>query len=183
MLNNLKAQLRRIITAVDADGRSFVSIDGPPGAVIEFREDDGLYEIWADAGGALVRQGGIDHAAAPVKLTPSPGGLKVRWFSVMPTDANAENQEALAVGTASAFAMIGAAHDQPDTSRHPAMHLTATIDVIIVVSGRVRLLLDDDERVLEPGDVVIQRGTNHGWVCESDEPAVMVAVLMDREFA
>jgi len=63
------------------------------------------------------------------------------------------------------------------------MHLTATIDVIIVVSGRVRLLLDDDERVLEPGDVVIQRGTNHGWVCESDEPAVMVAVLMDREFA
>jgi quercetin dioxygenase-like cupin family protein len=47
----------------------------------------------------------------------------------------------------------------------------------------VRLLLDADERVLGPGDVVLQRGTNHAWVCEGDEPAVMVAVLSDRVLA
>ena len=182
-MNDLKARLRRIITALDSDGRSFVSIDGPPGEVIEWRKDEGLYEIWTDAGGALIRQDGIDLAAAPVKLTPPPGGVKVRWFSVTPSNVGAENEEDVAAGTASAFSQIGAAQDQPDTSRHPAMHLTSTIDVIVVVSGRVRLLLDADERVLGPGDVVMQRGTNHAWVCEGDEPAVMVAVLMDREFA
>jgi hypothetical protein len=32
---------------------------------------------------------------------------------------------------------------------------------------------------LKPFDVVIQRGTNHAWVNLSDEPALMMAVLLD----
>jgi quercetin dioxygenase-like cupin family protein len=62
------------------------------------------------------------------------------------------------------------------------MHLTRTLDAIIIVRGRVRLLLDTDERLLGPGDVVVQRGTNHAWVCDGDEPALLVAVLISRTF-
>jgi hypothetical protein len=182
-LNNLKTRLRRVITALDSEGRSFASIDGPPGEILEWREDEGLYEIWTDPGQALARRDRADLSAGPVQLSPPFGGMKVRWFSVAPSRAGDESDEDLASGAASAFAQIGAAQDQPDTSRHPAMHLTSTIDVIVVVSGRVRLLLDADERVLGPGDVVLQRGTNHAWVCEGDEPAVMVAVLSDRVLA
>jgi quercetin dioxygenase-like cupin family protein len=47
----------------------------------------------------------------------------------------------------------------------------------------VRLILDEDERLLGPGDVVVQRGTNHAWACASDTPAVIVAVLLDKAFA
>jgi quercetin dioxygenase-like cupin family protein len=63
------------------------------------------------------------------------------------------------------------------------MHLTPTIDFIILVKGQVRLVLDEGERLLSPGDVVVQRGTNHAWVCEGDEPAILVAVLIDKQFA
>jgi quercetin dioxygenase-like cupin family protein len=81
------------------------------------------------------------------------------------------------------FDLIGGADARQDTSRHPSMHLTQTIDFIVLVRGRVRLLLDDDERVIFPGNVVVQRGTNHAWTCESEEPALLIAVLIDVEFA
>ena len=46
----------------------------------------------------------------------------------------------------------------------------------------MRLVLDEEETVLKAGDVVIQRGTNHAWICESSEPALLVAVLIDKGF-
>ena len=63
------------------------------------------------------------------------------------------------------------------------MHLTSTIDVIVLINGSVRLVLDDDETVLRAGDVVIQRGTNHAWICDGPEPALLVAVLIDKTFS
>ena len=45
--------------------------------------------------------------------------------------------------TRAAFVEMGAGDHQPDTSRHPAMHRTHTLDAIILVKGRVRLLLDE----------------------------------------
>ena len=76
---------------------------------------------------------------------------------------------------------MGAAHERVDTSRHPAMHKTKTIDYIILLKGDVTLLLDEDEVRLKPFDVVVQRGTNHAWVNNGDEPALLIAVLIDSE--
>ncbi len=61
------------------------------------------------------------------------------------------------------------------------MHTTRTVDYIIVLSGRVTLLLDKGEVELKPFDVVVQRGTNHGWVNRGTEPAVMAAILIDAK--
>jgi len=61
------------------------------------------------------------------------------------------------------------------------MHTTRTVDYIVVLSGRVTLLLDKGEVELKPFDVVVQRGTNHGWVNRGDEPAVMAAILIDAK--
>ena len=76
---------------------------------------------------------------------------------------------------------MGAAHERVDSSRHPAMHKTKTIDYIILLKGDVTLLLDEDEVRLKPFDVVVQRGTNHAWVNNGDEPALLIAVLIDSE--
>jgi hypothetical protein len=43
----------------------------------------------------------------------------------------------------------------------------------------VTLILDADERDMQPLDVVIQRGTNHAWANYGTEPAVLMAVLVD----
>ena len=34
---------------------------------------------------------------------------------------------------------------------------------------------------LKPHDVVVQRGTNHAWVNNGEEPALLIAVLIDSE--
>ena len=76
---------------------------------------------------------------------------------------------------------MGAAHERVDTSRHPAMHKTKTIDYIILLNGDVTLLLDEDEVRLKPFNVVVQRGTNHAWVNNGHEPALLIAVLIDSD--
>ncbi len=74
---------------------------------------------------------------------------------------------------------MGAAHHRVDTSRHPAMHKTETIDYIILLKGEVTLILDEEEVALKPHDVVVQRGTNHAWANHGTEPALLIAVLID----
>jgi quercetin dioxygenase-like cupin family protein len=63
------------------------------------------------------------------------------------------------------------------------MHKTNTIDYIILLKGDVTLLLDEDEVNLKPHDVVVQRGTNHAWVNNGREPALLIAVLIDSELS
>lgn len=172
--------LRRVVTADNPERRSHVMIDGAPAAEFRTGELGGLFEIWTDS-----VSGPLDAAACPDKgvgkpqLSPPKGGVKIRWFAIEPAPAGA-SPEQLREMTRAAFVEMGAGDHQPDTSRHPAMHKTHTIDAIILVKGRVRLLLDEDETVIGPGDVVVQRATNHAWVVEGDEPALFVAVLVDR---
>mgnify|MGYP006063229341 FL=1 len=59
------------------------------------------------------------------------------------------------------------------------MHKTETVDYIILLKGDVTLILDDEEVDLKPFDVVVQRGTNHAWVNNGTEPALLIAVLID----
>ena len=51
----------------------------------------------------------------------------------------------------------------------------------ILLKGDVTLLLDNDEVRLKPFNVVVQRGTNHAWVNNGNEPALLIAVLIDSD--
>lgn len=70
--------------------------------------------------------------------------------------------------------------DFPPASRSP-MHSTKSLDYAIVLEGSVIAVLDDgQERTMFRGDVLVQRGTNHGWAnASSTEWARMVYVLLD----
>ena len=171
--------VRRIVTGHDAQGKSRIVIDGPPGNLIE-RNAGGLAEIWNTDGGPVDSRDAVDRASGPVHLSPPAGGSRFRWFQIAPDDP-AMSIDELEANTAQAFAAIGAAHERPDTTRDPRMHKTPTVDYIILLSGRVTLLLDDDECELQPFDVVVQRGTNHAWINKGNEPALLIAVLIDSE--
>jgi hypothetical protein len=161
---------RRIITENDRHGHSRAEIIDKP------RLRGITAEIWrtteATASSATLR------GVAP--LEPPPGGSVFRFFRVMPegsgSNITSEERERL---YAHHFAEMGAAHCRPDTSRHVGMHRTATLDYIILLSGRVTLLLDNDEIALQPFDVVVQRATNHAWVNRGEKPALLMAVLID----
>jgi Uncharacterized conserved protein, contains double-stranded beta-helix domain len=107
-------------------------------------------------------------------------GTKFRYFKINPTPEGVplEMLEELA---ADAFKKIGAENERVDTTKHPTMHKTKTIDYIILLEGDVTLLLDEDEVRLKPFDVVVQRGTNHAWLNNGSDPALFIAVLIDAD--
>ncbi|MCJ7934984.1 MAG: cupin domain-containing protein [Chryseobacterium sp.] len=69
--------------------------------------------------------------------------------------------------------------DRKPGKPHPMMHQTPTLDYIIILSGELHLIMEEGETLLKPGDIVIQRGTNHAWSNRSDEPCIQLAVLID----
>jgi len=174
-------ELRRIITGHNERGQSIVEIDGGPAQEIG-ANGSSLHEIWLSESIPADNSAFVDViAGASPTLCPPAGAVKIRWFTVPAenTHASAEEREAAA---ALGFEAVGAAHCRVDTQLHPAMHKTASVDYIILISGEVDLLLDAGEaKALKPGDVVVQRGTNHAWVNTGAEPALLVAVLADAK--
>jgi uncharacterized cupin superfamily protein len=61
------------------------------------------------------------------------------------------------------------------------MHITSTVDYIIVLQGEICAVMDKGETLLKPGDVLVQRGTNHSWHNRSDQPCVIAAVLVSAD--
>ncbi|WP_263264110.1 cupin domain-containing protein [Pseudomonas sp. RIT-PI-S] len=66
-----------------------------------------------------------------------------------------------------------------DLARHPSMHRTDTLDCITCVKGEIYLLTDVDDVLMQPGDSVVIRGTNHAWSNRSDQPCLLVGCMID----
>ncbi len=171
--------MRRIITGHNAEGKSVITIDGPPARSLSENEG-GLYELWNTDGNEINTLDDIDRADSEVLLSPPVGGTKFRYFQINPTPEGVP-ADLIEAATAAVFEKMGAAHHRVDTTRHPAMHKTKTIDYIILLKGDVTLLLDEEEVDLKPFDVVVQRGTNHAWVNNGSETALFIAVLIDSD--
>ena len=170
---------RRIVTGHNSSGRSVVVIDGPPGNLLG-SDTRGLAEIWNTEGPEVDSSDVTDRAGGRVILSPLAGGTKFRFFAIPPENSSLSPEEREKM-TEAIFEAMGASHERVDTARHPSMHKTKTIDYVVLLSGEVTLLLDDDERDLKPFDVVVQRGTNHAWSNRGKEPALLIAVLIDAD--
>jgi hypothetical protein len=172
-------ELRRVVTGIDANGKSYIDIDGPPGRIREHGAG-GAAEFWVTESTPADNRVKGDPATRPPRLEPPDGGSVFRYFMVAPENKaiSAAELERMA---AERFAAMGASHCRVDTSRHPSMHVTRTVDYIILLSGKITLLLDKGEVDLKPFDVVVQRGTNHGWVNRGTEPALLAAILVDAK--
>jgi quercetin dioxygenase-like cupin family protein len=144
---------RRIVTGHDPRGRSVVLADGPTPRS-HTTPDATFHELWSttDTPASISPVEPREPTERELSTPPDPNGTVVRIVDLAPR------------------------------SRSP-MHRTETIDYGILLSGEVVLELDDgSETALGPGDVVVQRGTNHAWVNERDEPARMLFVLVDGSF-
>ena len=169
--------MRRIITGHNEEGKSVITIDGPPARSIG-EDVGGPFELWNTDGNDIISTDSEDRADEEIILSPPDGGTKFRYFQINPLPEGVPN-EIMQEIAADAFEKIGAAHHRVDTSKHPAMHKTETVEYIILLKGDVTVVLDQEEVDLKPFDVVVQRGTNHAWVNNGDEPALLIAVLID----
>ena len=174
--------MRRIVTGDDEHGRSTIIFDSGPSSSFGDPDLGGLFEIWEDTvTGDLDPRETKDLGGATPKLGPRPGNFQVRWFVVQPLPEGVPRDVLNSVAR-DGFAMVGGTDHIVDQSRHPAMHETQTVDIICVLQGQVKLILEGAETVLSPGQVVIQRGTNHAWE-PIDGPALLLGVLIDRPIA
>ena len=171
--------MRRIITGHNKHGKSIITMDGPPARSIG-EDVGGLFELWNTDGNDVNSSDDIDRADEDIILSPTDGGTKFRYFQINPLPEGVPEAMMQEIA-ADAFEKIGAAHHRIDTSKHPAMHKTDTVDYIILLKGDVTLILDEEEIDLKPFDVVVQRGTNHAWVNNGNDPALLIAVLVDSK--
>lgn len=172
-------KMRRVITGHDENGKSIVVLDGPPARSIG-EDVGGLFELWNTDGNMINTTDKIDRADSEIILSPPSNGSKFRYFQINPTPEGVP-MDVMQDMAAEAFEKIGASHHRVDTTKHPAMHKTDTIDYIILLKGDVTLILDQEEVDIKPFDVVVQRGTNHAWVNNGSEPALLIAILIDSD--
>ena len=123
--------MRRIVTGHNALGKSIITIDGPPARSIG-EDVGGLFEIWNTDGMPIETTDNVDRADSEIILSPPANGTKFRYFQINPTPEGVP-WDVLQDLAAQAFDRIGAAHHRIDTSKHPAMHKTETIDYIILL--------------------------------------------------
>ena len=155
------AIMRRVITGEDASGDSVVIIDGPPSATNGEPNLGGLFDIWHDvASGPLDPQVHADLGPERCVLSPAAGNVKVRWFVIQPWPPGVP-AEALNAAARQRFASFDAEDHLTDQSKHPAMHKTASIDVICLLQGEVDLMLDKSAP-----------GSNRARLSSSAEPAM-----------
>lgn len=169
--------VRRIVTENDPQGRSRIFSDAPTPHTVETAADRGLSNLWI-ANAAAADLATPDGADRPLALSPGAGEIVFRFFQLPPA-GQSKRGKAGAGEAQEIFARMGGTAEHVPGSIHPAMHRTNTIDCIVLLQGRVKLILDLEETVMNPFDVVIQKSTNHAWENLADTPALLVAVLLD----
>lgn len=170
--------VRRVVTGHTPDGKSTFLIDGPAPNVTEMKSMPGLAltDLWETISAPARNDGAADAAGRPVRLEPPSGGTIVRIVEFPPDSAWRDRADAR-----QAFDSIQAGHAHDTSSGDPMMHKTNTVDYIIVLKGEIYAIMDQGETLLRPGDVLIQRGTNHSWSVRGSEPCIIAAVLVSAD--
>lgn len=177
---------RRIVTGHDTNGKAIIQEDGPVPRYQRIGGEAGpmFHEVW----NTTETPARIDAASGEppedgIKLAPPKNGTRIRVLDIPPDDpemANKTPEEARAhfeeIGAADASSHTGAG------SRHAHMHRTQTIDYGIVLEGELVLIMDEGETVCRAGDIIIQRGTNHGWANRTDRNCRIAFILIDGTF-
>lgn len=141
--------MRRVVTGNDADGQSYIVSDD-----------------------RVTMDGGFPNLFKTTGDDPFGPGPEPEPRTLYPTDMQQIEPE---VGGAN-FQFVAL---PPSTEESPPVwHITETVDINVLLGGELILMLDKEETTLHPGDVVIQRNTNHAWRNPTDGPVYWAAVLV-----
>lgn len=163
--------VRRVITGTDSEGRSTVAGDAPTPVVAPRPDGSQVMDVWRmPALPPAVFDG--DGLAGGV-AGPDLGGLVYRLCWVAPND----DMDPAAYARALA-ATYGEGAVAGGASELVGGHATESVDVVTVVRGRLTAVLETGEVELSPGDSLVQRGTVHAWRNRTDEPALIVALMV-----
>jgi quercetin dioxygenase-like cupin family protein len=145
--------LRRVVTGHDAEGVAKVLLDGKPDNCKFSPTGNVSTLIWS-----------TDECPADIAIGEAIEDHGSRKLGTAPP----------AHGTR--FAVI----DFPPHSTG-RVHRTESLDYVIVLSGEIDMQMDRSVVTMKAGDVMVQRGTNHGWTNRTDRAARLAFVLIDAK--
>jgi mannose-6-phosphate isomerase-like protein (cupin superfamily) len=167
-------EVRRVVTALDANGRAIALADGPV-ALKSLRSPNPAGEMWVTDKYPPDYSSKEDRAQTKVGLIPPPNGTIFRIVDFPPM-----KPEVAKMDLNTMMKVVGDhAPAKGAPVRHPMMHRTRSLDYAIIMSGEIDMLLDDSEVHLKAGDVVVQQATNHAWVNRGSEVCRIAFILMD----
>ena len=167
-------KVRRVVTGHDR-GKAVFASDEEVAPITLLTPGLEFHRLWGGDRAPSFPDGG----APPDQPTyfPPVGGYRFGLFSLPPAGTAMPGDIDLEASLAEAEEKLPGmiSHIESD---NPGMHTTDTIDFEVVLSGEVVLELDDGaEKVLRPGDTVVQNGTRHRWSNRGTVPVVL-AVFM-----
>ena len=172
----MPGKVRRIVTAVNAAGRSYIlsdtnlpTADVAPGEPVRAG-------LWITDSAPASNAGVHDPVPDGVipKIPPvDVGGTVLRIIDFVPDSVQKPDPNELAKR---------GARTTPDRSaKNPGFHVTDTVDYALCLEGEIFAVLDEGETLMRAGDVMIQRGTYHAWSNRSGKVCRMAFVLIDAQ--
>lgn len=170
--------VRRLVTAIDDQGRSYIAEAGPSPAILTMEARPGYanHNLWRTTA-TPAPLAAADDITSHNGVLPPRNGTVIRVIDIPPEPKDPEERRRQ---TEAIFQrMFADARHDGGSARHPGMHTTDTIDYAIMIEGELVAIMDEGEEVMRPGDVLIQRGTAHAWRNRSDAVARIAFVLID----
>jgi mannose-6-phosphate isomerase-like protein (cupin superfamily) len=177
--------IRRVVTGNDASGRSRVLFDSAapnvnPGAI---RPGTCMTDVWVFPGCPANLSGERDDGRLPFNFEPpaTGGHLRIVQSPARPPGYD-PTQDKTAVPLHEPRQRPGGTWDRGGANAYSSpVHKSETVDYGILLEGERVLLLDDGERLMKPGDVVVQLGNWHGWT-NPRAGSLMAFVMIGAKF-
>lgn len=178
--------IRRIVTGHDDDGKAIIIADGPTPGVKTTPNRPGVifHNMWTTTTAPARYDSPKEATSVDLPLPPPTNGTVFRLIEFPPESQIEQVDDETAKKAFEEYGAKGALqhgenNTEKSTNKHAFMHRTETVDYAICLSGEMTMLLDDSELIMKPGDVMVQRGTNHAWANRGKEYCTMAFILID----
>ena len=158
--------IRRVVTASDGRGKSRVVWDGPAPQVHETAlSGRGHTDFWVWEKTPAPLSGERDDGTLPDDFPGPRGGGHLRVVHWLGRDDPASKGAKLVPFHEPKERPQGRTWDRGggNNAYSSAMHKTESVDYGIMLTGERKIILDDGELVMQPGDIVFQVGAWHQW--------------------
>jgi len=176
--------IRRVVTGNDEQGRSCVlyDSDAPNVNANAFKKGTGMTDVWVFHECPAVISGSRDDGNLPFHFEPPRDGghLRIVQSDPRPADYDPKNDRFLVPEHPPKKTEGGTWERGGQNLYTTRIHKSETVDYGILLSGERILITDDGQRVLKPGDVVVQIGSWHAW--GNPNASQMAFVMMGGKF-
>ena len=169
-------KVRRVVTGHRQGKATFVSDEEVQATPVGLLPGSETHRLWgAD------RAPTFPDAGAPTDQPtyfPPVGGYRFAFFTLPPAGVQAPPDLDMPVAQREMDEKLPGllASMEPNGE---GMHTSDTIDFEDVLSGEFTHELDDGaEKILRPGDTVVQNGTRHRWINRGKDPAVVAGFMV-----